>query len=336
MGSRDVIPTAAAVDPSGAAECAPLAAPGGAFSHEVLFYSGDEGFVRATRGSVRQARARGAGVLVAVAPARAAALAEDLGQDADGVRFVDMPELGRNPARIIPVWRDFVSEHARGEGGAVGIGEPVWPGRSAEELGECVRHESLLNLAFAGGPGWRLLCPYDVDGLDDGVIEAAHATHPRLCCDGSAGENDRYTGAHGPPRPFAGALTAAPDSAEEMGFSSRSLVRVREAVADFSTRAGLGVEGTEQLVLAVDELASNSIRHGGGAGVLRYWRELELLVCEVEDGGRIEDPLVGRTRPEPEAFGGRGVWLVNQLCDLVQIRSGLAGSIVRVHKRVAP
>ena len=96
----------------------------------------------------------------------------------------------------------------------------------------------------------------------------------------------------------------------------------------------MGVEGTEQLVLAVDELASNSIRYGDGAGVLRCWREERHVLCEVEDGGRIDDPLVGRTRPEPQARGGRGVWLVNQMCDLVQIRCGSAGSVVRVHKRV--
>jgi hypothetical protein len=29
--------------------------------------------------------------------------------------------------------------------------------------------------------------------------------------------------------------------------------------------------------------------------------------------------------------GGRGLWLTNQLCDLVQIRSGDAGTVVRAH-----
>ena len=328
------MPDGPTTDSSCEARGAPGAGAPAAFSHEVLLYSGDDGFVQGTLGSVCSALEHGAGILVAVGAARAAALADTLGAEAEGVRFIDMAELGRNPARIIPVWRDFVTEHARGDGGAVGIGEPVWPGRSSEELGECERHEALLNVAFDGGPGWRLLCPYDLDGLDDDVIEAAYETHPLLAGEGAVRANDRYADADRLPRPFAGSLTPAPDSAEEMGFSSLSLAHVREAVAAFATQADLAVEGTQQLVLAVDELASNSIRHGGGAGVLRYWRERELLVCEVEDGGRIEDPLVGRVRPEPEAFGGRGVWLVNQLCDLVQVRSGIAGSVVRVHKRV--
>lgn len=304
------------------------------FRHEMLFYSGDDGFVEGTFGCVTRALECGAGVLVAVGAARAAALAQALGAQAESVSFLDMPELGRNPARIIPVWREFVCEHMHGDGNALGIGEPVWHGRSAAELSECRRHEALLNLAFDDGAGWQLLCPYDLDGLDDHVIEAALETHPLLARDGATLGNDDYMCANGTPSPFAGTLAAPPASAVEMAFASRSLTRVRELVAGFSTRAGMGVEGTEQLVLAVDELASNSIRHGGGAGVMRCWREEQRLVCEVEDGGRIEDPLVGRSRPEPQAHGGRGVWLVNQLCDLVQIRSGIAGSVVRVHKRL--
>jgi anti-sigma regulatory factor (Ser/Thr protein kinase) len=56
------------------------------------------------------------------------------------------------------------------------------------------------------------------------------------------------------------------------------------------------------------------------------------LLCEVQDEGQIDTPLVGRSRPSPEARNGRGMWLVNQLCDLVQIRSASSGSVVRVHK----
>ena len=73
---------------------------------------------------------------------------------------------------------------------------------------------------------------------------------------------------------------------------------------------------------------------GGGSGTLRCWRDGESLVCEVKDSGHIQAPLIGRRRPQPEACSGRGVWLVNQLCDLVQIRSNPTGSVVRVHKRL--
>jgi anti-sigma regulatory factor (Ser/Thr protein kinase) len=92
-------------------------------------------------------------------------------------------------------------------------------------------------------------------------------------------------------------------------------------------------ERGERLVLAVNELASNSIRHGGGRGRLLVWREADTLLCEVRDDGHIADPLAGRRRPMIEEYGGRGMWLANQLCDLVQVRSSPRGSVVRTHMR---
>jgi len=314
------------------------AIPKSAFRHEMLLYEhGDEGFLDGTLGLVRNALAREAGVLVAVGAGRTAALVEALDADAQRVRFVRMRSLGRNPARIIPVWREFVREHALGgEGDALGIGEPVWPGRGAAELDECERHEALLNLAFNDGPGWHLLCPYDLDGLDDAVIDAARRTHPLLAWGEQHHVNERYACAHTPARPFDGELPAPRAPVSEFAFSLESLAHVRRAVSVWATEQALADERTEELVLAVGELAANSIRHGGGAGTLRYWREDALLMCEVRDAGWLHAPLVGRVRPPADARSGRGIWLANQLCDLVQIRSSHAGSVVRVHKCVNP
>ena len=83
------------------------------------------------------------------------------------------------------------------------------------------------------------------------------------------------------------------------------------------------------------ELATNTVRHGGGTGTLLAWHEPGTFFCEVRDAGRIEDPLVGRVEPGMEAECGRGLWLANHLCDLVQIRSLPAGSVVRLHMRRA-
>lgn len=75
------------------------------------------------------------------------------------------------------------------------------------------------------------------------------------------------------------------------------------------------------MVAAVHELATNSVRHGGGDGELRIWTDGGSLVCEVSDRGRITAPLAGRLPPDPDAGGGAGRWVVNQLCDLVQVQS---------------
>jgi anti-sigma regulatory factor (Ser/Thr protein kinase) len=336
VGQHDAMPRALSTEslagyPAGAWPDAAREAPECSFRHEALFYSdGDHGFLRGTLHLVLAAVQDDAAVLVAVGPDRADALKDALGEDSGRVAFADMHTLGRNPARIIPVWHEFMRE--RGGGHPLGIGEPVWPGRNANELGECQRHEALLNLAFDGGLGWHLLCPYDLDGLEDAVIEAAHDSHPVLVRDGASYGSESYLRTHEAPSPFAGSLTVPAGPVRQVEFTREDLGALRLLIADWAEGQSLGIESTEELVLAVNELTTNSIRYGGGQGTLRWWREDETLLCEVQDDGLIEAPLVGRTRPTADAHSGRGVWIANQLCDLVQIRSAAGGSLVRVHK----
>jgi anti-sigma regulatory factor (Ser/Thr protein kinase) len=304
------------------------------FHHEAIFYGhGDHGFLLEILPSVDRALEEDGDVLVSVGPARAAALKEALEDRAERVRFADIRGVGRNPARIISLWQQFVAE--RGDGPLLGIGEPVWPGRTPAELSECERHEALLNLAFDDGPAWRLLCPYDLDGLDKRVIEAAQCTHPIVVRDGNRTSSAAFLGTHECPSPFAGALPPPSAPVRELSFTGDGLAELRRFIAAWSEEHSLPVEGGEELVLAVNELTTNSIRYGGGGGTLRLWRAGDTLLCEVQDGGKIEGPLVGRVRPTPDARSGRGVWIANHLCDLVQIRSTPTGTAVRVHKALA-
>ena len=105
---------------------------------------------------------------------------------------------------------------------------------------------------------------------------------------------------------------------------------VRQQVSASALDAGLGPGPTDDLTLAIWELAVNSVQHGGGEGVLRLWREPGALVCEIRDGGHIDDPLAGRRAPAVGGHAQRGIWLVNQLCDLVQLRTHAHGTTVRV------
>jgi anti-sigma regulatory factor (Ser/Thr protein kinase) len=305
-----------------------------AFCHELLEYSGGApGFVARALPLVREALAADAPVLVAVAEEHASRLREGLGEkESSRVGFLDMHELGRNPGRIIPAWREFLAELPPSCAPPLGIGEPVWSGRNQAELGECYRHEALLNVAFDGGRPWRLVCPYDLDGLDDDVIEAARRSHPLMTEQGKAQVNDSYAGPED--NEMDGVLPPPPAEVREMEFTGEDLGALRRLLSQWAGAERLGVESIEDLVLAVNELATNSVRYGGGSGRLLLWREDDTLVCEVRDAGHIESPLVGRHRPMPDDASGRGIWLVHQLCDLVQIRSSPAGTTIRVHKRL--
>ena len=101
-------------------------------------------------------------------------------------------------------------------------------------------------------------------------------------------------------------------------------------MAEHGAAAGLTPARIGDLVLAVDEIATNSLRHGG-VPPDPQGPPAAAVVCEVRDAGRIQDPMVGRERPPPDRDGGRGLWLANQLCDLVQLRSFPTGAVVRLH-----
>lgn len=299
------------------------------FRHESLFYAGQDEFLGGTVGHIEHALERDEPVLVAVAPQKTQLLRHVLGRNARHVAFADMHALGRNPARIIPVWERFLHDQARDARSALGIGEPVWPGRTVAELEECERHEWLLNLAFGSGRAWRLVCPYDRDALDEDVLAAARDSHPFNCC-GESTEANGYREPDWPEIVFGGRLLPPGGAVTQLSFSLEHLAEVRHVVARIAAGTELSAQRAQDLVLAASELAANSVRHGGGAGEARIWQQDGALLCEVSDAGRMDSPLTGREQPSSDQPSGRGLWLVNQLCDLVQIRSDECRTVVRV------
>jgi hypothetical protein len=64
---------------------------------------------------------------------------------------------------------------------------------------------------------------------------------------------------------------------------------------------------------------------------MRIWLERSSLVCEIRDSGRFDNPLADRKRPSKDFGSPRGLWLANQLCDLLQIRTMPDETVVRLH-----
>jgi anti-sigma regulatory factor (Ser/Thr protein kinase) len=307
---------------------------GGEFNHEAFFYAGDDEFTAGAVRFLRQACTAGEPALVVVSARKIDLLRKRLKADAAQVIFADMVDVGLNPARIIPAWTDFVTEF---EGQRIrGIGEPIWAERTPAELVECQRHESLLNVAFAGSTGFTLMCPYDVVALGHDVLDEARRSHPLVRHHGTQSASSDYLGTKAHAGPFSQALSEPPTSSVDVVFPMGSLAGVRSLVWSLAMNAGLGEARSEDAVTAVNEVASNSMCHAGGTGILRIWQSDDTLVCEVSDDGHIGEPLVGRLRPEVQISGGRGLWMVNQLCDLVQVRSFATGTTVRMHIRRPP
>lgn len=303
------------------------------YRHDAFFYSGIDEFIRGTAQFLRDGLAEGAVMLVVLAPEKNERLQAELGPAASSsITFRNMAEVGKNPARIIPVWRDWVQEHLPSGRPLRGIGEPITPERRFDELVECVRHESLLNVAFDGTEPFWLLCPYDVSALEAAVVTEARRTHPSWVRGDEEGASEDYVPVdlH---TPFAAPLSPLAAPAETLHFGDEEMRRVRDVTSRAARQAGFSRDREWDLVLAVNELATNSIRHGGGAGTLRVAVDGDRVLCEVADDGWIRDPLIGRVPPGVEGTSGRGLWIANQLCDLVQVHSGPAGTTVRLSMR---
>ena len=301
-----------------------------AFAHPALFYQGPWEYLSETIPFIREGLAADEPVAVAVPGPRLELLREALGDRAARVRLVDMTVAGRNPGRIIAeVLRAAVDAHP--DRHVRVIGEPVWPGRTDLEYPACVQHEALINLAFAGRSA-TILCPYDVAGLDPTVIADAVATHPTLIQSGTSWPSPGYA----PEQVVAEHNRALPEPSDAtvIPFDAARLRRARRSSAEYAERAGMADERVDDVLLAVGEMAANSLRHGGGSGVLRLWSDAAHVVCEVADAGVIDDPLVGRTPAPPGQLSGRGLLMVNHLADLVRMHTTSDGTVVRAYFRV--
>lgn len=304
------------------------------FQHEAFFYANADELLSGLLPFLWAGLDADEAILVAMPGSSLRALRGEFNGEGERIQFVDMEELGRNPARIISAWHDFVDAHLLDGRGVRGVGEPIWAGRSAPELEECERHEALLNLAFADAPAWSLLCPYNTSELDERVLRSAEHNHPLLCGAGCPRKSDAYVGPplHGP---FAGELATPSGVTAGLSFEGGQLAVLRAMVAEHARDAGLDAARVEALVLAASEVATNSLLHGGGSGTITLWCDARHVGCDIRDRGRFNQPLVGRRRPGTGQSGGRGVWLANQLCDLVQIRSTTSGNVVRLKMSMA-
>lgn len=305
--------------------------PHDGYRHEAFLWRGEEEFLAGTVPFVRNGLAAGEPVMAALTPDHIGALREALGSQADRVMLVDMSELGANPARLIPAWRRFTAEHGLGRQPVRGIGEPIWVGRRSAEMVECQLHEALLNMAFDPHTPLWLLCPYDATALPMDVLAEAHRSHPLIVEGDAIRGSTTYSGAEHVEVMFEAPLPAVQEAASARMFEEGDFADLRTDVRAHAAAAGLSPARTDDLVLVVHEIAVNAAEHGHGQGELRIWQEHQALVCEVRSSGRIQDPMVGRRPPERDRVRGRGLWLANQLCDLVQIRSGDDGTTVRAH-----
>lgn len=301
-------------------------------AHEALPYHGRDQFVASCTSVVRHGLNQNERMIVLATQDKLDQVQDALGNIAEDVALVATDEHGRNPSRLTTMLHSF---QAAGDGRhSRGVQETAVVGRSSAAQAEVELAEHMLNDPSLRAWQLSVTCLYDTAELDERTLLAMRRSHAVI----RAATNET-TGATVNPdyQPdlaatvFGTPLDAPPADALRASVTSGGLVRARAFVRATAARFRLPADRVDDLVLAVNEVVTNSIRFGGGRAELAMFTDVGAVVCDVRDSGRLTDPFVGRIAPLPDATGGRGMWLVNQLCDLVQVRSGEGGTAVRLY-----
>jgi hypothetical protein len=299
------------------------------YRHEAFLWHDEEDFAAGMVPFLEDGLEAGEPMMVAVIPEHTAWLRDALGRRAEAIQFVDMQELGRNPARIIPAWQQFLDTHAEQGRPVRGIGEPIWPGRRPAELLECQLHEALLNVAVDPELPFWLICPYDAEMLSADVVEEAFRSHPVIVEADSYQGSMHYAGRAHVDSMFTAELSELTGQVRRAHFIEHDVGRLRTYLNLEFYVAGLPVERAADLAEVVHRLAVSSLHRGSSGGTVSLWDQSDAVVCEVADDTLVQDLLLGRRVPFGEDHDA--LWVANQLCDLVQLRSTEAGTAVRVH-----
>jgi anti-sigma regulatory factor (Ser/Thr protein kinase) len=289
------------------------------FAHSAFLYDTDDSYVAVLVPFLREGLARDERVAVATSPDRIGLLTDALDGDAAEVTFLPDDEWYVRPVRTIAGWARMLTGSARRTPYTRLVGQVRFG--AADQHQGWVRFESALNRSLAGANG-HLLCPYDRRDLPSDLLEAAGRTHP-LMCDGSWFDSDSYLA---PER----LMAEVPEPAWPVTGEPVLILAVADTVAGLrdEVRGRARAEGwladdrLDDLVLALSEVATNGVRHGGGHRELRVWLSADAVVCEVTDEGpHPPDPLAGYLPPAPGAIGGMGLWLSYQVCDSMSIHT---------------
>jgi len=294
-------------------------------------YRGVQEYVTFLSAFVREGIEAGEAVLVAVPNDRLAVLRDALPDGEGLVHYADATGSGGGTAWVSQRWRAFLEMV---DGAACrGVVEPGHAGTDPEEPGRRLGLERVLDLATDLHP-CRLVCPYDADALAERVLAQARALHGRVYEPSRTGPDPRNHNRDPSDGSRIGTGAYGADPVPELRFGRSDLARLRRFVRNEAGTAGVDPSRTADLVLAANEIATNIVIHGGSDGTARCCVVDGAFVCELAGPGTISDPMAGQVRPAPDRSSGRGLWLANQLCDLVEITGTAQGTVTRLHVRI--
>ena len=297
----------------------------GCLDHDAFVYASEDEFAECLTPLLVHALGRGRPAVAVVPKANAQLLADTLGDDAARVSFVEADGWYRHPAETIGAYDRMLRTFPEDAEPFV-IGE-VQFGETPRDWLAWTRYESALNRSLQDHRA-HVVCPYDKRTLPASVVDAALRTHPHLLAAGERSESSVYA----EPEVLLPVLTFAWDAPQrppEVDLVVKGNTdSVRRAFRRAALAAGFEPDRVEELTLALNEIVTNALVHGGGQAHLRTWVSPEGVTCVVDDEGPgVDDALLGYRPPAPDAVRGYGMWLARRIFDDLDARRTAGGGL---------
>ena len=302
----------------------------GPFRHWACIYHDDRQLLETAVPFLAAGLAAGEPVLAVTTRANLELIGAALGERAGDVDYAESVFFGRRPPQRVAAFNRYWTRHAAAGRGVRILAEPAWAGRPAREVAAWTRMESALNVALAAAR-IAMICPYDTRTLGPDIVADAFRTHPAQI----TGEELSPSGDFADPGEFArscdtGPLAQPPAGAAAFGFDG-DLRGLRRFIADRADAYGVTGDRAEMLVLAVSEVGAYLKNQGPGTAAVRAWEQPGAVVCDFrQPGDNVSDPLLGLRPAGLEPGAGDGLWLANQICDWMEVRSGAEGCAIQL------
>lgn len=297
------------------------------FHHAAAIYGSDDGFLAAVVPFIRRGLAAGEPTILALTASQRALLTSAVGQ-LPGVSVLVPGDHYGHPLSALRANQIMFEGHLRDGASRVRLVGDL-PRDDAWTWQGWARYEALCNHHFAHLPV-SALCTYDTRDTSEDVLADVRRLHSLLADDGG---NPLPNPDYLEPETFLSGWAGTAADPLEAGEPQAMLVNPtpaggRHAIAGLAAAAGVAVEG---LATAVSEALANAHIHGRPPVKFRAWSGPGRVVVTVTDAGPgPADPFAGLRPPGPDALGGRGLWISNQLCDSFAISAGDSGCVVRM------
>ncbi|MBA2472084.1 MAG: hypothetical protein DLM61_10365 [Pseudonocardiales bacterium] len=304
-------------------------APTGEFAHVAVLYASDEQLCDLLLPYLDEGLRRQENILAVISQAARRVLHDALGDAADRVQWgsagVSYDRLGQ----MFEGFTGYLAQQFRAGVPTRVIGE-FDSNSSPDRVSQYLRYESMANEIYAPY-GYPVVCLWDQRRYPPDVLDHVRAVHPQLLDTSGPITNAEY---HMPidyltrERSSPAAAPVDLDLVVHLG-SADDLGVLRRRLRSWGATCGLAEPDTDDIVIAVDEIATNALEHGQPPACVRGWTTPDALFVQVDDQGRTCIPVTtGYHRPSTDARRGRGIWIARHLADVLTTHTGHTGTTV--------